>query len=180
MCVCFPFTQNLPTQNLFRIRFLSLFPPFYYLLFPGLCVPLFFYSLVNSSSLWRSSSACHHPFFWGLFFALPPCRRLGVVAPPLLLQGPDPHGRPHCRPLRSRPRGPSSTSHFDLLINNCFITWQVVTEPVSYHLIQASVFLSHSLPSFCISSPQLLHLWQLHSPLFIEPKQTDLSNLFSP
>ncbi|KAL7786070.1 hypothetical protein V8C43DRAFT_148018 [Trichoderma afarasin] len=83
VCVClFSFHSKSCTQNLFRIRFLSLSPPFYYLLFPGLCIPLFFYSLVNSSSLWRSSSACHHPFFWGLFFALPPCRRLGVVAPP--------------------------------------------------------------------------------------------------
>lgn len=174
VCVClFSFHSKSSHSKLVSYTFPFLVPPFYYLLFSGSLHSSLYSSLVNSSSLWRSSSACHQHSLGPLF--LPPCRRL-----PPLLQGPDPHGRPHCRPLRSRPRGPTSTSHFDLLINNCFITWQVVTEPVSYHLIQASVFFSHSLPSFCISSPQLLHLWQLHSPLFIEPKQTDLSNLFSP
>lgn len=173
MCVCFPFTQNLPTQNLFRIRFFSLSPLFTVYFFPGLCIPLFI-PLSSTRQVCGDLPLLVINILWDLFS--PPLQ----TTPPPLLQGPDPHGRPHCRPLRSRPRGPTSTSHFDLLINNCFITWQVVTEPVSYHLIQASVFFSHSLPSFCISSPQLLHLWQLHSPLFIEPKQTDLSNLFSP
>lgn len=182
VCVClFSFHSKSSHSKLVSYTFPFLVPPFLLFTFSGsLCSSLFLLSrqLVKSVEIFLCLSSS---VLLGPLFCSPPLQTTRrCCPPPLLLQGPDPHGRPHCRPLRSRPRGPSSTSHFDLLINNCFITWQVVTEPVSYHLIQASVFLSHSLPSFCISSPQLLHLWQLHSPLFIEPKQTDLSNLFSP